>query len=41
LKKQQEKLEVFMVENHKHCFDITQILSVVLGFSLTKHGVMW
>ncbi len=24
-----EELEVFVIENHKLCFDITQILSVV------------
>jgi hypothetical protein len=32
-KEEEEKLEVLVVENHKLCFDITHILSVVLGFS--------
>jgi len=27
------------MENHKLCLDISQILNVVLGFSLTKHGI--
>jgi hypothetical protein len=35
-----EELEVLVVQNHKLCFDITQILSVVLGFFSTKHGIM-
>jgi hypothetical protein len=32
------------MENHKLCLDISQILNVVLGFSLTKHGnyiIIW
>ncbi len=40
----QEELEVLGVENHKLCFDITQILSVVLGFFFNKtwdYAVMW
>ncbi len=32
LERKIEKLQVFMVKNHKLCFDITQNLSVVLGF---------
>ncbi len=34
-----EELEVLVVENHGLYFDITQILSVVLGFFKTKHGI--
>ncbi len=30
---------MLIVENHKLCFDITHILSVVLGFFPTKHGI--
>ncbi len=33
-------MEILAVENHKLCFDITQILSVFLGFFSTKHGIM-
>ncbi len=36
----EKELEVLAVENHRLCFDITQILSVVLGFFPTKHGIM-
>jgi len=39
-REKQEELEVLRVENHKLYFDITQILSVVLGFFSTKHGIM-
>jgi hypothetical protein len=39
LKEKQEELEVLAVENYKLCFDIAQILSVVLEFSLTKHEI--
>jgi hypothetical protein len=39
LKEEQEELKVLVVENHKLCFDIAQILSVVLGFFSTKHGI--
>jgi len=28
-----------VVENHKLYFDVAHILSVVLGFSSTKHGI--
>jgi len=38
-KEKQEELKVLVVENHKLCFDITQILSVVLGFFSTKHRI--
>jgi len=31
---------VLVVENHRLCFDITQILSVVLGFFSTKPRIM-
>ncbi len=33
-------MEVLGVENHRFCFDITQILSVVLGLFSTKHGII-
>ncbi len=34
------ELEVLAVRNHKLCFDIAQILSVVLGFFSIKLGIM-
>ncbi len=33
------ELEILAVVNHKLCFDITQILSLVLDFFSTKHGI--
>jgi hypothetical protein len=39
-RKEYEELEVLAIKNHKFCFDITHILSVVLGFFSTKHGIM-
>jgi hypothetical protein len=39
-RKKQEELEILAVENHIFCFEITHILSVVLGFFSTKHGIM-
>jgi hypothetical protein len=39
-KEEWEELEVFAVENHKVYFDITQILSVLLGFFSTKLGIL-
>jgi len=32
-------MELLVVENHKLCFDITQNLSVILGFFSTKHRI--
>jgi hypothetical protein len=38
-KEEQEELKVLVVENHKLCFDIAQILSVVLGFFQQNIGL--
>jgi len=34
------ELEILAVENHKLCFDITHILSVVLGLFSTKPKII-
>jgi hypothetical protein len=34
------RARVLVVKNHELCFDIAQILSVVLGFFSNKHGIM-
>ncbi len=38
--REKEDLKILAVENHRFCFDITQIFNVVLEFSLTKHGIV-
>ncbi len=39
-KEEQDYLEVLTIENHRFYFDITHILSVVLDYLKTKHGIM-
>jgi len=44
LEREYEELELDVVENHIFCFDITHILSVVLGFFFNKtwdYSIIW